>query len=118
MAEITPEQLEEWRRLCEVAAPPPWIPWIEGPEEYYFSRGYISLRDSDDNEVCPLSLTETESTGNASFIAAARIAMPLLIARVEELEKAQEHMVHLVEDVILLENELKAKDERRKGGIP
>jgi hypothetical protein len=77
---ITSEQLQHWRALAEAATPGPWegeSVWSDDSDSYYVAvadgRGlldtYISISDAD-----------------AAFIAAARTAVPALLAEVERLQ--------------------------------
>ena len=76
---ITPEQLAQWRALADAATPGPWeatSTWSDDGDSYYVAvvdgrallDTYVSMTDAD-----------------AAFIAAAREAVPALLAEVERL---------------------------------
>jgi hypothetical protein len=81
---ISKEQLSEWKRLCEEAAPAPWIP-EDSPMEFDpfdpKSRRFSELGPIRSCDRCPIA---TDADGR--FVLAARTALPALIERVEELE--------------------------------
>ncbi len=83
---MTPEELARLKALCEAASPAPWhIGHID--EEWLYP-----LMDVDDADGA--NVGENIYSSNAPFIAAARTAMPLLIAEVERLssENADLHL--------------------------
>lgn len=73
---VTPEQIAEWRRLAEAATPGPWSAPVEtGPTEVHGAT--------------PVAITSlvhsVAEKHDARFIAAAREAVPALLAEVERL---------------------------------
>jgi len=93
---VTAEQMAEWRRLTEAASPPPWV------------ADFLPEFDRWENQV---------------FIAAARTAMPALLAECERLQsrldyaqqQAQEHGIALVKqtDAALDDRDRRAIREQR-----
>ncbi len=76
---MTPAQLEELKKLCAAATPGPWRSESYGGETGCVSEIYtIATGDDGDRENAMTKET-------ASFIAAARTAVPELIAEVERL---------------------------------
>lgn len=71
---FTKEQLDEWERLANAATPGPWA--------------FDGLRGVYVNQVAPMRAVVQLPVGapDCEFIAAARTAIPALIARVRELE--------------------------------
>ena len=74
---ITQEQLARWRALADAATPGPWEQvaesgewWISGPD---IERHFV------------IDTTNGVNAQNADFIAAAREAVPALLAEVERL---------------------------------
>lgn len=77
---ITPEQMGEWKRLCEAATPGPWEAKDYGSEaELVCGRGGLYAYWID-----PMGDFRAE---DARFIAASRTALPALLAEVERLER-------------------------------
>lgn len=75
---ITPEQLAEWQRLADAATPGLW----------YTDREYV--RDDESlTVVCCIGVKTSplEDMRNAAFVAAARVAVPALIAEVYRLQE-------------------------------
>ena len=80
---MTEQQLVELERLANAATPPPWLvktgihgtPWI-----LYLDNPYRGLGDFTDYEGMP-------GPQNAAFVAAAREAVPTLIAEVRRLKE-------------------------------
>ena len=86
----TPEEREEWKRLEAEATEGPWKVWAgANTEEHHSALFAISELDKileardlgEDFEI------EAAAQADAAFIAAARNALPRLIAQVEELTK-------------------------------
>lgn len=96
----TPEQRAEWRRLEQAATPGGWThkldpAWnnkdriIENPE------GFVIIRD----ENCHAHFKLGRDEANYDFIAAARTAVPALLADVERLE-AEKHRRIYYQDIV------------------
>jgi hypothetical protein len=91
MNPITETEKAEWGKLCETATPEPW--WNESGVLHAKNPGVWT----EDNQSCihPASCPETywlngnvaQQDKDADFIAAARTALPRLLAEVERLEK-------------------------------
>lgn len=99
MPALTPDRLAELDRLCREATPGPWFlvgyPWLPPNTNTYVIAGcedphggtlvcdfdFVEDREQDDN-----------SDADAAFIAAARSAIPDLIAHVRELEAENERL--------------------------
>lgn len=89
MANLTPEQIKELRELCEKATPGPW-------EMTPTSAGYL-INSGDQRITSAICYYDDEGFptaepcvhgSEAQFIAAARTAMPQLIAEVKRLREA------------------------------
>lgn len=81
---ITTEQLDEWAALCEAATPGPWaaqeygVRGSDGATEYVLVGGHgFGLAFAESSE---------EGAATVELAAAARTAMPALIAEVRRLE--------------------------------
>lgn len=88
---ITDEQLAEWRRLADAAWPGPWELELDRNDQqnvYAADRTWIALLPHQ----CVRSIEE-ERERDAEFIAAARAAVPALIAEVERLRGEQNRAV-------------------------
>lgn len=81
---ISEELLSKWEKQCASACEGPWLV-SNIKDKNYYPDGVLSLRGKDDVEICGPIAKE-----DARFMATAREAMPLLIARVRELEVALE----------------------------
>ena len=80
---MTPERLNELQALCDAATPGPWFRWFELTE----MEGDISTNeDGKDPGYAIVSGAWFQGDQDRAFIAAARTALPELIARVRELE--------------------------------
>ena len=77
---ITQEQLARWRALADAATPGPWEQVTE------FGEWWISGPDIERHFV--IDTTNGVNAQNADFIAAAREAVPALLAEVERLRAA------------------------------
>lgn len=82
---ITPERIEELRRLCDAATPGPWI-----VQESAFNRGTMEIRcTSPDVRGGTLYVAQTRwmdtNSKDAPFIAAARTALPEALDTIEAL---------------------------------
>ena len=87
---MTPERLNELEALCDAATPGPWFEWFALNER----EGDISTtEDGKDDGYAVVVGTWFQGDQDRAFIAAARTALPELIARVRELSKAAEHVV-------------------------
>jgi hypothetical protein len=121
---LTPEYLAELKRLCNEATKGPWK--TEGGaypfEQHYESDGEVLVIALDDCDVHPIadcscnhtcrSLGEPEA--NALFIAAAREALPALIAEVERLiAQATDRDFSLLEDAKALKNRAATAEAER-----
>jgi hypothetical protein len=80
---IDQTQIEEWRKLCENATPPPWKLW---------AASVLHDPVGDSNIETALKVADTycireckHTTHDAQFIAAARTAMPQLLDEIERL---------------------------------
>ncbi len=82
MTTLTPEYLTELERLCEAAT--------EGVWEVSDCVGVFDILTYEigDSALAEIKKSFPNAEGNAHFIAASRTALPLLIARVRELEVA------------------------------
>lgn len=86
MGDVTQEELAEWQRRCDAATPGEWTPRfkphskIDPSDEWHVDAappfGCVS---------CGLSDGDAQAQSDAAFIAAARSAMPRLIAEVARL---------------------------------
>lgn len=104
MGTVTTEQLAEWERLADEATEGPWaVDAIMDDSETEIILGYeipnagspIMLAATfDDDDEGPGRITPREGRNNARFIAASRIAVPLLIQRIRELEKELANATH------------------------
>lgn len=91
MTAITDAMLKEWEGLCEKATPGDWITvpqHIAGPLIAHSFETGQKMRPTGLRLICHMmergkSLSEDQA--NAAFIAAARTALPLLIAEVRKL---------------------------------
>lgn len=80
---ISPEQLQAWKRLADEATSGPWDSYFEtglNPMVVTYTENEKGLRSLKDAVVHGPSIT------NNNFIAAARTAVPALIAEVERLQ--------------------------------
>lgn len=85
---MTPAQLKELKRLCDEAVPAPWI--IERVEIVGGGTFFFVVNEAGESVVT----TEAETTAeiaNHRFIAAARGAVPELVAEVERLRGLIKH---------------------------
>lgn len=83
---LTPQDIKRLKELCEKAWP---APWTAKQAEYIDGSGFAGfwkIWDADNEH----DISECPTKGNAEFIAAARIALPALIERVEKLERVAE----------------------------
>lgn len=90
---------DEWERLANAATPGPWTSggdyagkWPEDgsdPEPNYW-RCWQWLPDVDD--VAGLAIVDTEKQADAEFIAAARQAVPALVAECQQLREENERL--------------------------
>lgn len=86
--------LKKWEEQCASACEGPWrVSNIK--DKNYYPDGVLSLRGKDDVEICGPIAKE-----DARFMATAREAMPLLIARVRELEADLQYADHFRTDCI------------------
>ena len=88
---MTPEEIAELKRLAEAATPGPWIAYDENEGVFPPRPLWCVANDQYHNpigndEPCFGATLEYGSGGDAEFIAAAREAIPRLIAHVEELQ--------------------------------
>lgn len=84
----TPEQLAEWRNLCQKTTPGPWRLEESGGE--FRQVGAMKAKIVAEY---PWKFTKVDAA-NFAFIVAAREALPLLLARVEQLERALDRELH------------------------
>lgn len=87
---MTPERIEELKKLCAEATPGPWRQevWHNHDEGGWAAVGpHIKDTPGDDyySSEEPGSPSHEKATSDANFIAAARTAVPELIAEVERL---------------------------------
>lgn len=93
MSDLTSEELEAWARLCEAATPGPWVAhhddgdvtvWAPACEEQRADerRAFISNIGANFQQV---SVAFDADDANGDFIAAARTALPKLLAEVRRL---------------------------------
>ena len=82
---MTKPDLDHLERLCERATPGPW--GYDGVEDDH----EVTYIDSDGDEC---NAAESVAETDAQFIAAARTALPALVARVRELEGRQERALY------------------------
>lgn len=73
---LTPQE-QEWRDLAEKATPGPWT-WEDGPATLYSGRGPF-------HDLLGRLEPDWNGQNNLDFIAAARSAVPALLAEVERL---------------------------------
>lgn len=82
--------LEELKKLCEMATPGPWsydqdAEFYQGDDEY--AQSYINIGDARWSSPVPMTGGDAAGlTNDAEFIAAARTAIPKLIAEIERLK--------------------------------
>lgn len=98
---IPQAELDRWKQLCAKATEGPWttsFPWLspemqeESKDDFWHFSVFIDTKDT--NKHLPVCMTacmtaiekspERDSEADADFIAAARTALPRLIAEVEE----------------------------------
>ncbi len=96
---ISEEQLNTWQALCEAATPGPWF-WDDGDPKQVLLSGYdgeelpgfpmlhvncgiLTLIGYDDE-----ALADEMREPDKAFIAAARVALPALLAEVRRLRAA------------------------------
>jgi hypothetical protein len=86
---ITQSQLAEWQRLSDEATSGPWQKWNEGhgPRDLAPFSVVTSAGGDDPNEGNDTTIAERATRPNAAFIAAARTALPLLLAALAERER-------------------------------
>lgn len=77
---ITPEKIAELRKLCEEATPEPWRTHDIFPKEFGYAQVFGPISPKKDFDRIELGLQ-----ADASFIAAARTALPELLDEVERL---------------------------------
>ncbi|MDX2200452.1 MAG: hypothetical protein SF069_15970 [Phycisphaerae bacterium] len=83
-SEVTEEELERLERLCDAATKGPWKSWLEGRDHWGGSHVII------DGEGDDIELSGTAATpANHDFIAAARQAVPRLIAEIRALRQSK-----------------------------
>jgi hypothetical protein len=77
---ISPAKLEEWKGLADRATPGPWVHlWVRADQQALFTTPGNEIRLDGGGHFLPY---------DATFIAAARTAVPALIAEVERLREA------------------------------
>jgi len=76
---MTPEQLAAWRQLADATTPGPW-------EAMEFAQGYGFVTPTDNGKLRVIFHTDEIAVADAAFIAAAREAVPALLAEVERLQ--------------------------------
>lgn len=97
---VTTEQLAEWERLANEATEGPWqvrqFPTASYGRPQFWVLDSIPDRDGKvvANAICSATATNQDASRNASFIAASRLAVPLLIQRIRELEKELANATH------------------------
>lgn len=77
---ITPEQLAQWRAVCEAATPGPWVVGITW--DYVYRWPVLRLKEMAGYSENALS---EEAAHDAEFVMAARTALPALLDEVERL---------------------------------
>lgn len=84
--------LEKLKKLCEAATPGPWKPdvWIETDGNGWRATGPHHEDEASDEGSEPGCPDEQAAQHDAAFIAAARTALPELIAEVERLRSVYE----------------------------
>jgi hypothetical protein len=94
---LDPKQFEEWKRLAEEATPGPWehdgdaLSWDE--EQGYASEHVVTSVGEWRQQSPDTGAAMAQQARDAHFIAAAREAVPALIAEVERLQRAQGEVV-------------------------
>jgi len=108
-----PNWLDELRRLETRATKAPWVLWCgEGPDhkgvEKYSVCHHLPLLPSgapdygrDESHACvatAIGKHDEEAAANAAFIAAARVGVPRLLARLEALERVRSVLTDIAYD--------------------
>ena len=101
---ITDEKLAELEALCEAATPPPWV-WYDGcswrrmhsESDIRKSKPVLEPYIASDRHPDMIAKQEDQR-----FIAAAREALPSLIKRVRELEKAKDVEQRMLDMVVAM----------------
>lgn len=92
--EITTEQLDEWKRLCDEATKGPWYRMHDEPgsanpkcqcAQVWSKSGDLPVAYCDTSDDMHPSLSKDQQMKNAAFVAAARTALSALIAAYERL---------------------------------
>lgn len=97
---MTPEKLSEWKKLAEAATEGPWKYNEHARDDNVFS-GNRRIAD-----VYGARIGGTEqNAANATFIAAARTAVPELIAEVERLQRKNEELQGIIDDQKYMQQE-------------
>lgn len=104
--EITEDQLAKWTALCDAATPGPWK---HGPE----SHGVYNPNMGSPLVVKPI-VDEARNPDDAAFIAAARTAMPTLIAALREARERHERLLGGFGDLQELLNALAVEQAKVK----
>lgn len=80
--------LDRLEVLANHATPAPWVARCKDTDHWFRITGAASDFDGGDWMVCPpVAIVDRGNEDDAAFIEAARDAVPLLIARVRELER-------------------------------
>lgn len=83
---LTDAELDELRRLCERAAPPPWRAMVEGRDHTSGDSFIMIGREDDRDEDMYVSRDSgPASASDLDFIAAARNYLPRLVDEIIEL---------------------------------
>lgn len=95
---MTHKELDELQALADAATPGPWDSVLSGPHAYPGYHDVVRNRGAD-----LVGMIAHNHPGDARFIAAAREAVPRLIARIRELEKRDSVTIRQLEAVAELE---------------
>lgn len=106
---ISHKQLEQWKALANAATPGPWhAPSIADGVRYLHRNEAWYGYGCSDSERVPGRQDGDGGTRDGAFIAAAREAVPVLIAEVEaqakEIERLREHLASIASAALQLLN--------------